>query len=249
MQGGGRRIASDWRAYGVAFLVLVTLAMLSVAVVRRPRNATSKVVIGSNDLVYYSSGVTSEDATALGRALEAVGFFRGQGASVLLSRHRSSLAIVSFVVNEGAWDSPNTIATFEEIGRHIAASVGGFPIEVRLVDSTWGIRKSLAVGKTLIGARDTVYYFGAATDADAQALGQALREAGYLQDLGVSVAVSKGDRTTLGFVVGEGVWERPDAVAAFARLARRVAPSIGGSPIELHLLNAEMQVQREAPVE
>jgi hypothetical protein len=99
-----------------------------------------------------------------------------------------------------------------------------------------------------VGARDAIYYLGSATEGDAQALGQALREAAYLEDRGVSVVVSRNDGAAIGFVVGEGVWERPDAMTGFERLARRVAASIGGLPVQVRLLNPEMETEKEVAV-
>jgi hypothetical protein len=127
--------------------------------------------------------------------------------------------------------------------------VGGFPIKVRLVDSARAIRKELAVGKVTIGAKDTIYYFGSAAEGDAKALGQELQAAGYLQDIGASVVLSKGDGTVVSFVIQEGVWERPEAVAGFERLAHLVAASIGGLPIKLRLLNPEMETRKEVAIQ
>ena len=156
--------------------------------------------------------------------------------------------VVSFVLSEGTWDRADTVAGFAEIGRRIAPSMGGFPIELHLVDAAWTVRKSLVVGKAIIGAKDEIYYLGSATEGEARALGQALRNAGYLVDLGTSVVVSKGGGTAMGFVVGEGVWERPGALAGFERLTRQVAASIGGLPIQVRLLNAEMETKKEVAV-
>jgi hypothetical protein len=214
----------------------------------KPKRVASKVIIGAKDEVYYSHPVTIEDAEALGHALQNTGFFTDRGASVQLSKNKG-VTVVSFVLDEGAWDHAATVAGFEEIGRRVATSIGGFPIQVHLVDSAWTVRKSLEVGKATIGVRDVIYYLGSATEGDARALGQALRNAGYLDDLGVSVVVSKGDGAAIGFVVGEGVWERREAVAGFERLARQVAPSIGGLPIRVKLLNAEMETKQEAAVQ
>ena len=47
-------------------------------------------------------------------------------------------------------------------------------------------------------------------------------------------------------MVGDGVWDRPDAVAAFENLARKAASSVGGLPIEMRLLNAQMEVKQQA---
>jgi hypothetical protein len=247
MDDRGRHSASNWLASGIGLLILATLVAWGIGAMRKPKRAVSKVLVGANDEVYYYHPATIEDATALGRALENTGFFNGRGSSVLLSKNKG-VTVLSFVLNEGAWNHADTVASFEEIGRRVATSVGGFPIQVHLVDSAWTVRKSVEVGKAIIGARDAIYYFGSATEGDAKALGRALRDAGYLADLGVSVVVSKGDGVVIGFVVGEGVWERPEAVAGLERLARRVAPSIGGPPIRVRLLNAEMETKKEMAV-
>ncbi|MGD0499559.1 MAG: hypothetical protein ABSC23_14105 [Bryobacteraceae bacterium] len=248
MHGRERSIASNWLAYGVGFLLLAALVAGGIAVMRRPKGALPKVAIGTKDAVYYSHAATAQDAAVLGQALQNTGFFGDRGTSVLLSKSRAG-TVVSFVLKDGAWDRPDAEANFEEIGRRIATSIGGFPIQVHLVDPSWAVRKSLEVGKTIIGARDAIYYFGSATEGDAEALGKALREAGYLEDLGVSVVVSKDSGAAIGFVVGDGVWERPEAVAGFESLARRVAPSIGGLPIQVRLLNAEMEVKKAVAVQ
>ncbi len=248
MDDRGPHRAANWLASGVGLLLVAILVAWGIGAMRMPKREVSKVIVGANDQVYYYHPATIEDAAALGRALESTGFFNGRGLSVLLSKNKG-VTVVAFVLGEGAWDHPDTVAGFEEIGRRVAASIGGFPIQVHLVDSAWTVRKSVEVGKAIIGARDAIYYFGSATEGDAQALGRALRDAGYLADLGVSVVVSKGDGAVIGFVVGDRVWERPEAVAGFERLARRVAPSIGGLPIRVKLLNAEMETKKEMAVQ
>jgi hypothetical protein len=62
------------------------------------------------------------------------------------------------------------------------------------------------------------------------------------------VVVSKGGGTTIGFVVGDSVWDRPDAVAGFENLTRKIAESVGRLPIQLRLLNAQMEVKKEVVV-
>ena len=239
--------AAKWFTGAIALLLLGTVVAVRIELAHRPKGFVPKVAIGTNDEVYFEHGASVQDALALGHALQSVGFFRGRGGAVLVSRGGGG-AIVSFVVNEGAWNDPNAVASFEEIGRRIAGSVGGFPIRVRLVDGAWTERKALAVGRAAIGAKDVIYYFGNATEHDARALGEALRQAGYLVDLGVSVVLSKDSGTAIGFVVGDGVWDRPGAVAAFEQLVRRVSGAAGGLPIELKLLNAEMEPKQTALV-
>lgn len=247
MSATSRQKASKWLALATGALLTASLIGFVVQVARRPRTLAPKVIIGTKDEVYYARHATMQEATALGHALEGTGFFNGRGTSVQLARI-NGIPVISFVLNDGAWNHPATVASFEEIGRRVASSVGGFPIQVKLVNSEWTQQKSLTVGKTVIGARDVVYYFGNATQSDAENLGKALREAGYLADLGVSVAIWKDGGVAIGFVVGEGVWERGDAVAGFERLARRVAPAVGGLPLTLRLLSPEMEIKKEVEI-
>jgi hypothetical protein len=247
MDARGRHIASTWLPYGVGLLLLACLVFRGVGVITKPKTPVSKAIIGTKDEVYYARPVTPEDAAALGRALQSTGFFNDRGSSVMLTRNKG-VTVVSFVLDDGVWDRPASVAGFEELGRRIATPIGGFPIQIHLVDSVWTVHKSLGVGKVTIGAKDVMYYLGSATEDDAQALGKALRDAGYLADLGVTVVVSKGAGAAIGFVVGEGVWDQRDAVAGFGRLGRRVAGSIGGLPIQVRLLNAEMETKAETAV-
>ncbi len=247
MSGPRATIVTKWLAFAIGLVLLGTVAALNVELIRRPKPMMNKVIIGTKDQVYYSRAATMEDATALGHALESTGFFGDVGTSVLLSRNKG-ITVVSFVLKDGAWKNADAVASYEEIGRRVASSVGGFPIQVDLADARWTVKKKVWVGKAAIGAKDAVYYLGSATASDAQALGQALREAGYLQDLGASVVISKGEGTIIGFVVAPGVWDRPEAVGSFERLVQRVAGVVGGLPVQLRLLSADMEVKKEAEV-
>jgi hypothetical protein len=241
----GRSAASNWLALGILIGLLVIVVAGGLRHATRP--ADSKAIIGTRDEVYYSHAASEADAQRLGRTLRTLGFFNDRGSSVLLSMGRSG-TVVSFVVDPGAWDRRETIADFEEIGRRIATPLGGFPIKVRLVDGAWSLRRELEIGRLIVGARDEIYYFGSATRNDAEALGQALKNAGYLGDLGVSVELAKADGATVSFVVDDNVWDRADAVAGFEKLARQIAPSVGGLPLQLRLLNAAMEPKREIEV-
>ena len=231
-------------AVGVGLALLVTLAA---GVYRTQANKNRKVIIGTRDEVDYTGYATEADARMLGQALAASGFFSNQGGSVLLSKGPGG-ASVSFVVQESAWNHPDTISSYEVIGRRIAPSIGGFPITVRLLDSAGHIKK-LTVGRVLVGNRDEVYYFGSAIEEDAQSLGRMLKTIGFFADIGASVVVSKGDSTAIWFVTNEGFWDKPEAIAGFERIARQAAASVGGLPIQVRLLNSEMETKREMTIQ
>lgn len=243
-----RRLAANAVVYGLGLLLLGTVAAGVVELITRPRTQLNRVIIGAKDEVYYYHSATPEEARSLGEALKATGFFNGRGTTVLLSKGTAGTS-VSFVLNDGGWDHPETIYSFEEIGRRIAGSIGGFPITVRLIDSRRVLHKELAVGKAIVAEKDAVYYYGTATPAQAAALGQALQTAGYLQGNGASVVLSRDGEPKVSFVVNTGVWDRPEAVAGFENLVRHIAPAIGGLPVRLALLDSEMAPRKTVTVE
>jgi hypothetical protein len=231
----------------VGIVVGVALVAAIAAGIIASRAGDPKVVIGSNDEVYYYRRATKEDARALGEALKSTGFFNGRGTSVLLWRGGGEPTVVSFVVDDGAWTHPNAIANFTEIGRRIANSVGGFPLRVHLTDAGRVVHLQMTVGKIPFG-KDVMYYFGSATEADARALAQALQSAGYFADRGVTVALLKGEGTAISFVVQDGIWDQADAMVTLDHLVRQVAGSVGGLPVKLKLLNREMESKREMEI-
>ena len=102
----------------------------------------SRVVVGTKDEVLYTGASTRDDAAQLGNALQETGFFTNRGASVLLKK-KKHVTVVSFILDQGTWEHSGAVANFEELGRRIAPSIGGFPIRLQLVDSTGTVRESL----------------------------------------------------------------------------------------------------------
>ncbi|MDR3699229.1 MAG: hypothetical protein P4L56_06305 [Candidatus Sulfopaludibacter sp.] len=248
MPPGGKRVATTLSIYGIGLLLLATLVTGAIELVQRPRTKLTRVPIGSHDEVYYYHAATPEEARALGAALQKTGFLNDRGTTVLLSKGTGG-TLVSFALNDGAWNHPDTVYSFEEIGRRIATSIGGFPIKVRLIDSHRLLHKELTVGKHMVGSRDAVYYLGSATEAEASALAQALRAAGFLRDQGDAVVLSRNDAMAISFIVNDGVWDRPDAVAGLEHLVRKVAPAVGGLPIQLRLVDGAMEPRKSLTVQ
>jgi hypothetical protein len=236
-------IAPKWVGLGVGAALLATIVGGEIAL-----HSSPKVVIGKNDEVYYYRRATKEDALALGQALKNTGFFNDRGTSVLLWMGGGP-TVVSFVTDPGAWNHPNVVSNFTEIGRRIATSVGGFPIQVHLIDAGRNVHRKMAVGKAIIDSRDVVYYFGDATDADARALGATLRSAGYFTDSGFTVALLKGEGTVISFVVQDGLWNHPAVTATLEKLVRKVSPSVGGLPVKLRLIDRAMDIKKETTVQ
>jgi hypothetical protein len=246
----GGRLGSKWAAFGVGMAYLAAIFAVVFVAVFIPAYKVDhgpKVVVGTKDEVYYSGTATQADAQALGNSLKATGYFADNGVTVLLDKEQGG-TIVSFVVKEGIWDKPEMVSSFDEMGREIAPSVGGFPIRVRLLNKVREVKNETSVGKFSAG-NDHIYYLGAATESQAQALADALKTEGFFEGKGSDVFVSKqNDGTTLSFVVGDGVWDDPAIVASFEKTARQAAPAIGGLPIRLHLENTSLEVKKDEPL-
>jgi hypothetical protein len=106
--------------------------------------AVGKAATGTKDDLYYFGSATESDARALVQLLKSAGFFQDQGATVMFSKNDDGTAI-SYVVAEGAWDRPNSVAPFEALTRAVASSVGGFPLKLRLLNSRLEEKKVVAI--------------------------------------------------------------------------------------------------------
>ena len=97
----------------------------------------------------------------------------------------------------------------------------------------------------VIGTKDEVFYSGTATKDEAQALGNALKTIGFFTDKGANVFVAKGkDGTIVSFVVADGTWNNSTMVADFETIVRQEAPTVGGLPITLRLVNTSLAVEK-----
>lgn len=242
----GGRLGSKWGAFGlgVVFLAVIFGIVFLVVFIQTSIAAGPKVVVGTKDEVYYTGSATQADASALGNQLKSMGYFSDKGATVLLDKGQKG-TVLSFVVKEGIWDQPEMVASFDEIGRSAAPSIGGFPIEVRLVNKERDLKNTTTVGKLAFG-NDHIYYLGSATEAQAQALGQELKTDGFFVDKGFDVFISKqSDGTSLAFVVADGAWDDAAMVASFEKIARDAAPAVGGLPIHLHMVNSTLEVKKD----
>jgi hypothetical protein len=184
----------------------------------------------------------------VGKALTEDGFFTDRGADVVLAKDNGK-PVISFLVQDGVWNQPNNVASFEEIGREVAPLVGGLPVKVRLLDTMRVVKKEVTVGNAEFPGNDDVYYRGGVTQAEAQAGGEALKTADFFEGEGVDVFVSKDDGTaTIGFVTSSKAWSDPVMGSDFEMLARAAAPALGGPPIRLQLIDNKLVVKKEVMV-
>ena len=98
------------------------------------------VQLTGGDAVYYEGYSTLADGQALAQKLQSIGFFTGRGANVFLKKHTNS-TVLAFVVVDGAWNDAKMVSNFETITRSVAPSVGGLPIDMRLMSTTLVVEK------------------------------------------------------------------------------------------------------------
>lgn len=243
--GGG--LHSRWAAFGISLAVLAAGFAIIVAAVL-PSVWSSKVVIGSKDIVEYSGSATKSDATALGQALKKEGYFQDRGVSVLLSKSATG-ATISFVVKDDVPSHPEMVYLYETVGFDVAPSIGALPIKLQFVSSRRDVLKEFTIGRATIGSKDQIYFSGSATDSDAKALGQSFVEQRFFRDTGANVFFTKDDPgTSIGYVLPEGNWNRPDQVSALEQITRNCASRIGGLPITIRLLSQQLELKKEEVV-
>jgi hypothetical protein len=240
----GGQLGSRWAAAGLGLILLAVIVGGAILVGYRLGGFGSKVVIGSKDEVFYSGSATKQDALTLGQALKDAGYFLDRGVTARISKGQNGTT-VDFVVQDGTWDRPEIVSGFEEVGREVAPAIGGFPIQLRLMNPAQEIKMQLTIGKVIVGTKDEVYYYGSATESEANALGQSLKSAGFFRDSGLSIFLSRGDDgTAITFAVEEGAWNMPDRVAAFEALVRQSAPAVGGLPVQLRFVNSRVELKK-----
>ena len=130
----GGQTASWLNALGVSMVcLLLTLVIAGVFVIFVV--GEDRVVFGPNEVIYYEDGATETDAHRLGSFLQEMEYFDETGpADVLLARTSTGVA-VSFVVQDGAWDDPEVVEDFRELGSLIKERMfANHPVEVRLID-------------------------------------------------------------------------------------------------------------------
>ena len=154
---------------------------------------------------------------------------------------------MSFAVQDGIWNQEETLSSFEELAREVAPTVGGAPHPGQPNRHEWERKNDIDGGRGVgFGGSNGIYYEGSATKDEAQALGQRLESMGFFRGKGSNVFLTKhDDGTTLAFVVvGEAV-NNPAKVSSLEAIVREVAPTVGGLPVKMRLVDTQLQVKTD----
>jgi len=243
----GGQLGSRSTAFWVGIATFAALVAMVGAVVSAYQYRKI-VVIGTKDKVIYSGLATKANAMALGNALKSDGYLQERGASVLLNKGIGSTTI-SFGVQDGVWKQAGMLSSFEELARQAAPTVGGLPVQVQLVDANGNVEVTSTVGEVSFDGKDGIYYEGSVTKADAKALGQRFQSMGFFRGKGGNVFLIRHDDegTTLTFVITREA--SPSIVSGFEHIVRVVAPVVGGLPIDMHLVNTQLQLEKDEVIQ
>ena len=111
--------------------------------------------------------------------------------------------------------------------------------------------QKLMMGKRYkVSDKESVNYSGNATEADAKALGEALKADGYLSGKNeVDVLLKKSDKdgTVVSFV-GEWNWTDEKVVSAFQQIGADIAAKGLGKPLTIRLLDTHLNSKNEIKV-
>jgi hypothetical protein len=122
----------------------VTVQLLDTKEDVEKTGVVGEVQLSGGDAVYYEGYSTLADGQALGQKLQAIGFFTGKGANVFLKKHTNGTTL-AFVVTDGTWNNAQMVTDFENITRSVAPSIGGLPIDMRLMSTTLVVEKDETV--------------------------------------------------------------------------------------------------------
>lgn len=140
----GGSSGSYWAAFGVGLVGIVFSVAVIVGSAYAKMLSETSIPVGSNDKIVYSSPATKADAEELAQVLKSNGFFQDRGVEVDLTR-RGTIPVISFILADGRWNEPKVQSDFEQVGRLVAPALGGFPIEVRLMNTSKEVEKTITL--------------------------------------------------------------------------------------------------------
>jgi hypothetical protein len=118
-------------------------------------------------------------------------------------------------------------------------------------DRTGDLKNEIKIdaAQVQIGSMDSVTYSGQTTLAEARALGAALQSSGFFKGRGTTVGLAKhGSQPEISFYLRDGAEQNPQIIQAFEMLGRRLAPTVGGPPITIHLIDNEGQSTKDLAI-
>lgn len=266
--GVGVRQLRPLRAAVVA-LVAALLALVAVRHVPKenPEEAqwytkilTSPIVtVGHNDRVAYRGSATLADAQRVAQAMIQDGLFQPADVVVLLERHQQgatlSIPLRSNTAGKAQpWSDPSALNSFRIMGPVLATAAGGPPLRISLLTDEGVAKRQLEfkTGEVVVGGRDRVIYSAGIAAQQAAALGVALEQTGFFHGQGAAVLATRDNPKSapqLTYLVAADAPHDSRILDAVVQVSRRVAPSVGGLPVMVRVVDAAGQARGEQMIE
>ena len=82
-------------------------------------------------------------------------------------------------------------------------------------------------------------------------MADALKKEGIFGESNAATVVlsGTGENTAIGFVVADGGWDKDQTVLVLRGVIDQVAPSVGGKPITLRILNRDLEEKKRIRIE
>ncbi len=134
---------SSAAAITTVYMVISLIVVPVVTGIFESNELGERVRFGDNSDVYYTSGVTNNEAQALGTYLEDMGYGIYGGATVQLQKLDDTY-ILSCVVQKNSWNDEDTVSGLRDLGVSIAEELlPGRRIEVHICDSLMVVHKKI----------------------------------------------------------------------------------------------------------
>ena len=211
-----------------------------------------RLQVSPQEQVVFTDSTSLADAKLLAEALKQADYFDNSAPAIVRLSTGAEGTAVSFALQEGKWDDAAVLRGLTTLGEKCAAPFGPQSFKVRLLDTNLNQKKELPITqrRLLASPEEQIVFSSPITLAQAQALAEALKQAGYFDASAPAIVrLSKTDKGhSLGFVVGDGAWEKPNVITELEGVARKVADSVG-KPLSIEFLDNEMVVKKTIPLE
>jgi hypothetical protein len=232
-------------------LLLVGVSLL--AYLGSNANKGTKFPVTAKEFINYSEAATEQDAKGLGEALQEIGYFTGEKEKEVLLHKEGAATVISFVVKDGKWDDEAVVSGFRRIGEKVALTVGGDAVSVDLLDDRLNSKKAFPIDRRVLRAakQERINYHKSVPRSEAEALADALKQAKYFDGSApCDISLDKGENgSVVSYVVVKGAWDRPETVKFYRELSGKVADAVGGKPLTVRLIDADLTPQKEFTVE
>jgi len=95
--------------------------------------------------IYYRNDATEADARHLVQTLTLKGILDRQTDATIILSKGAGRTTVFFVVNDGVWNTPASIANFESLGRHLTNSGFARSLTICLLSRSYQLKRTLSI--------------------------------------------------------------------------------------------------------